>query len=54
MTVVNATEQVILRNVVFRLEGVEQAFLAIGLKPHHIKALRSIDKRRFIILLIKI
>ncbi len=42
---VDAAKQVILWNVIFEIEGVEQSILAIGLKPHHIKVLHSFDMR---------
>jgi hypothetical protein len=46
---INAAEEMILWDVVFKVEGIEEPFLAIGLKPHHIKALRSFDRCNIII-----
>jgi len=42
-------KEVILRNVVFKVKGVEKALLAIRVKPHHIKAIRSFGTRNLTI-----
>jgi hypothetical protein len=51
---VNAAKEVIPGNVVLKIEGVEKAFLAIRLKPHHIKALHSFDMQNITISNIKL